>query len=198
MSVVSDLGYNKYAVFAEVAGRLKDETGVDLVLVGGSAFEWHFPILHASEDLDAVIRAMTAAPQRVLLKILQDCGFRRVGRIFVSGDCPFSFDIVGTVLGLPPRGIGQDVEIASAPITHKPFILLTATMMWVDRAIAWEAMPGSDRDARHCLSVVRDFPGKVDFSRAHEVLREFGILGLLHRRVKGLAEWKGFEWAFDA
>lgn len=42
---VPALLHDKYEFFAELAARFRAQTQLEAVLVGGSAFEWHFPSL---------------------------------------------------------------------------------------------------------------------------------------------------------
>jgi hypothetical protein len=74
---------DKYAFFAELADRFRALTKLEAVLVGGSTFEWHFPSLHASEDLDIVIQA-TLPKTREFETLLAELGFARTGRCWAS------------------------------------------------------------------------------------------------------------------
>jgi hypothetical protein len=193
---VPALLHDKYEFFAELAARFRAQTQLEAVLVGGSAFEWHFPSLHASEDLDIVIQA--ALPRtREFEKILIDFGYVKTGRCWASPAVSFTVEIVGSTLALAPGGVGADVVVVQAPQSGKAFTLLTATMMWCDRAMAWEALPHSERDARHTLLAIRHFSDKIDFRRARQVLRAAGILRILRQRVKSIPEWNGLEMVFN-
>jgi hypothetical protein len=52
----------------------------------------------------------------------------------------FTVEIVGSTLALAPGGVGADVVVAQVPHSGKAFTVLTVTMMWCDRAMAWKAV----------------------------------------------------------
>lgn len=158
--------------------------------MGGSAFEWHFPTLHALEDLDIVIQATSQAPYRAFEQVMTQLGFQKSGKTWASLEVIFTVELVGSSLALAPKGIGSDTEIAHALTSGRPFRVSTATMMWCDRALAWEALPESQRDARHTLQALLQFPNRIQPDKARRVLRAAGILGILKRRVESIPEWK--------
>ena len=187
---------DKYEFFAELADRFRALTQLEAVLVGGSAFEWHFPSLHASEDLDIVIQA-TLPKTREFETLLVELGFVRTGRCWASPSVQYTVEIVGSTLALAPGGVCADVVVVQSPFSKKTFTLLTSTMMWCDRAISWEALPYSERDARHTLLAIKQFSEKIDFVRARQVLRAAEILKRLRQRVASIPEWNGHDEIFN-
>lgn len=178
----------KYDLFAEIARRFRLLATVEPVLVGGSAFEWHFPDIYASDDLDVVIQA-TVARVREFEGVLLAAGFSRTGRCWSHPALLWTVDVVGTTLALAPGGLGAEVVVARAPVTGAPFTVFSATTIWCDRAIAWEALPQSQRDARQTRLALERFRAKIDESQARAVLKAAGVLGSLRRRPAALASW---------
>jgi len=187
---------DKYELFAELSYRFRAKTGLEAVLVGGSAYEWHFPSLHSSDDLDVVIQA-TVGRVREFEGVLVAAGFVQTGRCWSSPVIACTVEVVGTTLALAPKGVGADVLIAQATLTGSPFTLSTATIIWCDRAMAWEALPHSQRDARHTLLAAKGFRDKIDGKRAREVLKAAGVLDLLLRRAQSMPEWNGHADIFE-
>ena len=163
--------------------------------MGGSAFEWHFPDIYASDDLDVVIQA-TVVRVREFEAVLNEAGFARTGRCWAHPAFAWTVDVVGTTLALAPGGFGAEVVVAQGPLTGASFTVSSATTIWCDRAIAWEALPQSQRDARHTRLAVERFRGKLDEHQARQVLKAAGVLKILRRRTATMPEWSAFADIF--
>lgn len=186
----------KFSFFARLSEVVRTSAGVSIVLVGGSAVEWHFPDLGASMDLDVIVQALSSGPRRAFEQVLLDEGWTRNGKAFVSEKYMFSVDVVGSVLDMGVALLDGDVTECDAP-NGLPFRAYSPTMMWCDRLMAWEALPASDRDAIASLSILKKYRSKLNVARAQEVLLGNGVLESLHRRVSGRPEWEGLRHVFE-
>ena len=70
-------------------------------------------------------------------------------------------------------------------------------MMWCDRLMAWEALPGSDRDGSASLNILKRYRSLLNVARAQEVLVGNGVLENLRRRVAGRFEWESYGHVFE-
>jgi hypothetical protein len=186
----------KFSFFARLSEVVRASADVSIVLVGGSAVEWHFPDLGASMDLDVIVQALSSGPRRAFERVLLDEGWTREGKAFVSEKYVFSIDVVGSVLDMGVALQDGDVSLCEAP-SGLAFRVYSPTMMWCDRLMAWEALPASDRDASASLKILKKYRSKLNVARAQEVLAGNGVLENLRRRVSGRPEWEGLRHVFE-
>jgi hypothetical protein len=152
-------------------------------LVGGSAFEWHFPGLHASDDLDVVLLSFLTRPSAMLDAALAKSGFIKSGKAWTSAAHYFSIDIVGTMVYLGNTTATDQIEQATAQ-SGELFEILSATAMWCDRAIAWDALTNSTRDEIHVIQAFYKHQAKIDTHIALKILNKEGVAKRLHRKIK--------------
>ena len=105
----------KFSFFARLSESVRARAGVSIVLVGGSAVEWHFPDQGASLDLDVIVQALSSRPRRAFEQVLLDEGWIRDGKAFVSEKYMFSVDVVGSVLDMGVPVLVGDVVNCEAP-----------------------------------------------------------------------------------
>ena len=186
----------KFSFFARLSEAVRTSAGVSIVLVGGSAVEWHFPDLGASMDLDVIVQALSSGPRRAFEQVLLDEGWTRDGKAFVSEKYIFSVDVVGSVLDMGVALQDGDVSLCEAP-NGLAFRVYSPTMMRCDRLMAWEALPASDRDATASLNILKRYRSILNVARAQEVLAGNGVLENLRQRVSGRPEWEGLRHVFE-
>lgn len=106
------------------------------ILVGGSAFQYHFPHAHASLDADLVINAIVAADKRKAEETLKRFGFTKKSKPWEREGLWYTVDIVDSVPAIgEQRNMTPEVLLATAPC-GKPFLILSPTAMIFDRLVA--------------------------------------------------------------
>jgi hypothetical protein len=183
----------KFSFFARLSEEVLAQAKVNIVLVGGSAVEWHFPELGASLDLDIVVQAISSGPRRAFEQVLTNGGWTRTGKVYAHAEHAFTIDVVASVLHMGVPLAEGDVVTCEAP-NGRPFRVLSPTMMWCDRLMAWEALPASDRDASASLEIVKRYGAKLDFARARDVLEGNGVLETLRSRIALSSKWKAVRF----
>lgn len=122
------------AVFSEKV-KIRDSNS-RVVLVGGSAFEFHFPKAHASLDADLSVKVSVSKRNELVSTVLEEMGFFAKGRVYANPKIPFTVDIVSSEVEVGE--LNMDDEIIEVVSTNGlSFKVLSAEAMILDRLTAW-------------------------------------------------------------
>ena len=160
-----------------------------LILVGGSAFELHFPDAHASTDADLILHAVDAGPLAAL-QIFESAaaslGFVRSGRVFRHPRSWYSLDYVGKDVSI--GSVNMISEVISHPVEQSHIEVLSPTAMVFDRLVAWDAW-ADESSLLHAELAGRTRSKVIDIPVLESLLRKEGIFQKLKREIslKGYA-----------
>jgi hypothetical protein len=115
--------------------------------------------------------------------VLAKSGFIKRGKAWTSAAHYFSIDIVGTMVYLGNTTATDQIEEATAQ-SGESFEILSATAMWCDRAIAWDALADSTRVEIHVILAFYKHQAKIDTHIALEILNKEGVAKRLHKKIK--------------
>jgi hypothetical protein len=174
-----------YEFVAEFSRQmLLREPKARIVLVGGAAFEWHFPKAHASSDADISVRISSNVHRYELLTdVSKTLGFHRTGRIYQSKEAWFTVDFAPEFLEVGSCSVEHLVEQARTD-SGAPFLILSPAAMMFDRLNSWIHW----NDAQSLLAArlaVQTEPDKIDYVELSRLLsNERG----LQKIIAGLPE----------
>lgn len=110
--------------------QLLKDTGIDAVLVGGACVSIYSQNRYQSYDLDFV----TYEELKQIDKVLNNIGFKRIGRCFSHDACPYVIDFVNPPVAIGNESIRHFETLKSSTGTLK---LLTPTDCVKDRLAAF-------------------------------------------------------------
>src|SRR5437588_8528362 len=105
---------------ATVATHLK-RTGIEVVVVGGSAITAHAPDVYTSMDIDFAVT--TGIDRRKISKALLDLGFHERGRIYASPETVYVLDFVADTPYIDQHVITEYADLRTSAGTFRVYRL---------------------------------------------------------------------------
>jgi hypothetical protein len=161
---------------AEFSNRmLKLASGSRVVLVGGSAFEFHFPDAYASSDADISVQLTYDWDQRnsMIRSVMTSMGYSQKSKCFSCPESWFTVEFVSGDLAIGELSVAHLVERNFAS-NGVPFLILSATAMMLDRLVAFAHWS----DASSLLAArlaAQKHPLKIDFVFLKSALKAEGV-----------------------
>jgi hypothetical protein len=145
-----------------------------IVLVGGSAFMYHFPNAHASYDADMCLVAPVSGAKIQLTQTVEALGFYPQGKCWKKDDLWYTLEVFQTS---PEIGSLQMIDelVLGESSTGRSFPLLSASAMIFDRLVAtvyWNDM----QSAIKVNMAIQNGMQKVDLSKLAKWIRSEGIV----------------------
>jgi hypothetical protein len=154
-----------------------------LILVGGSAFELHFPGAHASTDADLILHAVDAGPLaaiQIFESAATSLGFVRSGRVFRHPKSWYTLDYVGKDVSI--GSLNMISEVVSYPVAQSHIEVLSPTAMLFDRLVAWDAW-ADESSLLHAELASKTGSKVIDIAALERFLRTEGIFQKLKREI---------------
>ena len=153
-----------------------------IVLVGGSAFMYHFPNAHASFDADMCLVAPVSGAKIQLTQAVEALGFYPQGKCWKKDDLWYTLEIFQTS---PEIGSLQMVDelVLGESSTGRSFPLLSASAMVFDRLVAtvyWNDM----QSAIKVNIAMQNGMQKVDLPKLAKWIRSEGIV----KQLRGIPD----------
>ena len=148
-----------------------------VVLVGGSAFMYHFPNAHASYDADMCLVAPVSGAKTQLMQAVEALGFYPQGKCWKKDDLWYTLEVFQTS---PEIGSLQMIDelVIGESSTGRSFPLLSASAMIFDRLVAsiyWNDM----QSAIKVNIAIQNDMHKVDLPKLAKWIRLEGIVNQL-------------------